>query len=293
MKKALTILIVLLGLVSCSGGGNKVTSGEVVFESKDKKVKVYKEEVDFLINQAIDPDMIDQIPKEQLEEQKKAIIKQLALYKAIALSPEASKLKNSKDYKYALGLQEDAILTGVYLKDKVKDIKVSDEDAKKFYDENKQLFTIQEDAAELQLIYLPYRTDEEKAAADKVLAEAKQNKDKFGDLAKQYSINKESGANGGFTGRIPLDRLNAKDAPIKEAVLKGTANEVVPNLIVQEEEGTAIVLKVNKKDVKGSTVNFDDVKKNIALTLKQQKISEEHAKIEKELVEKYNINDVK
>lgn len=292
MKKALATIIVLLGIVSCTGEGNKVTSGEVVFESKDKKVKVYKEEVDFLINQAIDPDMIDQIPKDQLEAQKNAIIKQLAFYKAIALSPEAAKLKASKDYKYAVGLQEDTVLTAVYLKDKVKDVKVTDEDAKKFYDDNKQAFTRQENAAELQLIYLPYRTDEEKAAAEKVLAEAKQNKDKFADLAKQYSADKTSGSNGGFTGPLPLDKLGAEVAPIRDAAIKGTVNEVVPNLVVLGSD-TAVVVKVNRKELKGEVVKFDDVKKNIVFQLKQQKIAEEQAKIEKEIVEKYNLDTIK
>lgn len=292
MKKALATIIVLLGVISCSGGGNKVTSGEVVFESKDKKVKVYKEEVDFLINQAIDPDMIDQIPKEQLEAQRNAIIKQLAFYKAIALSPEVAKLKASKDYKYALGLQEDTVLTAVYLKDKVKDIKISDEDVKKFYDDNKQAFTRQENAAELQLIYLPYRTDEEKAAAEKVLAEAKQNKDNFADLAKKYSADKTSGSNGGFTGPLPLDKLGAEVAPIRDAAIKGTVNEVVPNLVVLGSD-TAVVVKVNAKELKGEVVKLEDVNKNIAFQLKQQKIAEEQAKIEKEIVEKYNLDTIK
>ena len=128
MKKALAGLLILLGLVSCTGDSNRVASGEVVYESKDKKVKVYKEEVDFVINQSMDPEMLEQVPKEQLDAQKKAIIKQLAFYKAIALSPEAAKLKATKDYKLALGLQEDTLITGLYLKDKVKDIKVTDEE---------------------------------------------------------------------------------------------------------------------------------------------------------------------
>ena len=77
MKKALAGLLILLGLVSCTGDSNRLTTGEVVFESKDKKVKVFKEEVDFVINQSMDPEMLDQVPKEQLDAQKKAIIKQL------------------------------------------------------------------------------------------------------------------------------------------------------------------------------------------------------------------------
>ena len=39
MKKALAGLLILLGLVSCTGDSNRLTTGEVVFESKDKKVK--------------------------------------------------------------------------------------------------------------------------------------------------------------------------------------------------------------------------------------------------------------
>ena len=291
MKKALAGLLILLGLVSCTGDSNRVASGDVVYESKDKKVKVFKEEVDFVINQSMDPEMLEQVPKEQLEAQKKAIIKQLAFYKAIALSPEAAKLKATKDYKLALGLKEDTLLTGLFLKDKVKDIKISDEETKKFYDENKAAFTRQDNIADLQLIYLPYRSDEEKAQADKVLAEAKQNKDKFGDLAKQYSADKTSAANGGATGPLPLDKLGANFAPIRDAALNGPVNEVVPSLVVLGGD-TAVIVKVNKKELKGEVVKYDDVKKNIAFQLKQKKIGEEQAKIEKEIVDKYDLNSI-
>lgn len=291
MKKALAGLLILIGLVSCTGDNNRITSGEVVYESKDKKVKVFKEEVDFVINQSMDPEMLEQVPKEQLEAQKKAIIKQLAFYKAIALSPEAAKLKATKDYKLALGMQEDTLLTGLYLKDKVKDIKITDEETKKFYDENKAAFTRQDNVADLQLIYLPYRSDEEKAQADKVLAEAKQNKDKFGDLAKQYSADKTSAANGGATGPLPLDKLGANFAPIRDAAINGTVNEVAPNLVILGGD-TAVIVKVNQKELKGEVVKYDDVKKNIAFQLKQKKIGEEQAKIEKEIVDKYDLNSI-
>ena len=291
MKKALAGLLILLGLVSCTGDSNRMTTGEVVFESKDKKVKVFKEEVDFVINQSMDPEMLEQVPKEQLDAQKKAIIKQLAFYKSIALSPEAAKLKATKDYKMALGLQEDTLLTGLYLKDKVKDVKITDEETKKFYDDNKAAFTRQDNIADLQLIYLPYRSDEEKAQADKILAEAKQNKDKFGDLAKQYSADKTSGANGGATGPLPLDKLGANFAPIKDAAINGAVNEVVPNLVVLGGD-TAVIVKVNKKELKGEVVKYEDVKKNIAFQLKQKKIAEEQAKIEKEIVDKYDLNSI-
>ena len=291
MKKALAGLLILLGLVSCTGDSNRLTTGEVVFESKDKKVKVFKEEVDFVINQSMDPEMLDQVPKEQLDAQKKAIIKQLAFYKSIALSPEAAKLKATKDYKMALGLQEDTLLTGLFLKDKVKDIKVSDEETKKFYDDNKSAFTRQDNIADLQLIYLPYRSDDEKAQADRVLAEAKQNKDKFGDLAKQYSADKTSGANGGVTGPLPLDKLGADFAPIKDAAINGAVNEVAPNLVILGGD-TAVIVKVNKKELKGEVVKYEDVQKNIAFQLKQKKIAEEQAKIEKEIVDKYDLNSI-
>jgi parvulin-like peptidyl-prolyl isomerase len=291
MKKALAGLLILIGLVSCTGDSNRVASGEVVYESKDKKVKVYKEEVDFVINQSMDPEMLEQVPKDQLEMQKKAIIKQLAFYKAIALSPEAAKLKASKDYKLAMGLQEDTLVTGLYLKDKVKDIKVTDEETKKFYDDNKAAFTRQDNVADLQLIYLPYRSDDEKAQADRILAEAKQNKDKFGDLAKQYSADKTSAANGGATGPLPLDKLGANFAPIRDAALNGAVNEVAPNLVILGGD-TAVIVKVNQKELKGEVVKYDDVKKNIAFQLKQKKIAEEQAKIEKEIVDKYELNSI-
>ena len=103
MKKVIASIIIIAGLVACSDQ-NKITTGKVVFKSEDGKVQVYQEEVDFLINQAVDPEMLKQIPKEQLEAQKKLIIKQLTFQKAIAITPDAEKLKSSNDYKYAMSI---------------------------------------------------------------------------------------------------------------------------------------------------------------------------------------------
>ena len=140
MKKVIASIIIIAGLVACSDQ-NKITTGKVVFKSEEGKVQVYQEEVDFLINQAVDPEMLKQIPKEQLEAQKKLIIKQLAFQKAIAITPDAEKLKSSNDYKYAMSIQSDSTLMSVYLKDKTKDIKVTDDEVKKAYEENKQAYT--------------------------------------------------------------------------------------------------------------------------------------------------------
>ena len=290
MKKIIASIIILAGLVACSDQ-NKITSGKVVFKSEDGKVQVYQEEVDFLINQAVDPEMLKQIPKDQLEAQKKLIIKQLAFQKAIAMTPDAEKLKSSKDYKYAMSMQADSTLMSVYLKDKTKDIKVTDEEIKKAYDENKEAYTQQANAAELNLIYVPYKSDEDKANADKILAEVKQNKDKFGELAKKYSIDKTSAANGGATGPVPLDQLSPEFTPIKDAALNGTVGEVYSSLAILSN-GTAVIVKIDKRQKKGEVIKFEDVKAGIAMQLKQKKVAEAQEKIVKEITDKYKLDSI-
>ena len=44
--------------------------------------------------------------------------------------------------------------------------------------------------------------------------------------------------------------------------------------------------------LKGEVVKYEDVQKNIAFQLKQKKIAEEQAKIEKEIVDKYDLNSI-
>ena len=55
---------------------------------------------------------------------------------------------------------------------------------------------------------------------------------------------------------------------------------------------TAVFVKVNKKELKVDVVKYEDVQKNIAFQLKQKKIAEEQAKIEKEIVDKYDLNSI-
>ena len=288
MKKLFVGVLVILALASC-GNSNKITSGKEAFKSKDGKVVVYQEEVDYIMSQE-DPELLKQIPADQLEARKKQIIRNLALQKALAQTKEAQALKNAKDFKYQMSIAEDTTLAGLYIKDKTKDIAITDEEAKKVYEENKAAFTQQDDVADLQIITMEYGTPEAQAAADKALAEAKQNKDKFGEYAKKYSIDKNAAATGGATGAIPLGNLSPEFAPVREAVVKGAVGEVYPELVVVGDK--AMIIKVNQKKLKGEITKFEDVKPAIIFQLKQKKVGEKTNEIVNEIEKQYDLESI-
>ena len=98
-KIKLGIIAVMCTLALACGGGSK-PSGKVLFESPDKKVKVYESEV----NNEIQKNLFSQglkesdIPKDQLEATRRNIIQSIAITKAMALEGKAKKLDSDKKY---------------------------------------------------------------------------------------------------------------------------------------------------------------------------------------------------
>ena len=87
MKNKIKVLIVtVLCILALSCGGNSGKSGKVVFESEDKKIKVYESELNYELQRNLDAvgAELKDVPKEQLEQMKLNIIKSIATARAFA-----------------------------------------------------------------------------------------------------------------------------------------------------------------------------------------------------------------
>ena len=281
-KIKLGIIAVMCTLALACGGGSK-PSGKVLFESPDKKVKVYESEV----NNEIQKNLFSQglkesdIPKDQLEATRKNIIQSIAITKAMALEARAKKLDSDKKYTESIEMAKDNILATLNVADQVNKVNVTDEEAKKYYDANPAAFTRADDVVKLQLIGI---TSGDQAKADAALKEATANPNNFAEAVKKYSEIPNAGT--GETNDLPLTELAKTHAPVAEAVKAAQKGQVINSVIKVNNEW--YIVKVLDKAPKG-LVAYDKVKDMIKYQLKIQKRQEANQKYVQEIADKYNI----
>ena len=153
MKNKIKVLIVtVLCILALSCGGNSGKSGKVVFESEDKKIKVYESELNYELQRNLDAvgAELKDVPKEQLEQMKLNIIKSIATARAFALKAAEKKLDKDKKYTEGLEITKENFLASVAMMDRLSSVNVTDDEAKKVYEANRANFERPEDAVRLQ-----------------------------------------------------------------------------------------------------------------------------------------------
>ncbi len=146
-----------------------------------------------------------------------------------------------------------------YLYDKVAPaVTPTDAEIAAYYEENMEQFAT---PAQSQLSHILFATDD-KATAEKVLAELKGGAD-FAELAKQYSIDTGSGANGGDLGLSSTDAYVTEFADAADALKVGEMSG-----LVESQFGWHIILKVDEQPAAQQTL--EEASATISNTLGQQ-----------------------
>ena len=283
MKNKIKLGIITIMCALALACGEAKPSGKVLFESPDKKVKVYESEVNNEIQKTLFAQGLKEsdIPKDQLEATKKSIVQSIALTKAMALEAKAKKLDSDKKYTESIEMAKDNILATLNVADQVNKVNVTDDEAKKYYDANPSAFTRPDDVVKLQLIVI---TSGNQAKADTALKEATANPNNFTEFVKKYSEIPNAGT--GETNDLPLAELAKTHAAISEAVKGAQKGQVINSIIKIGNEW--YVVKLLDKEPKG-LVAYDKVKDMIKNQMKVQKRQEANQKYVQEIADKYNI----
>ena len=283
MKNKIKLGIITIMCALALACGEAKPSGKVLFESPDKKVKVYESEVNNEIQKNLFAQGLKEsdIPKDQLEATKKSIVQSIALTKAMALEAKAKKLDSDKKYTESIEMAKDNILATLNVADQVNKVNVTDDEAKKYYDANPSAFTRPDDVVKLQLIVI---TSGNQAKADTALKEATANPNNFTEFVKKYSEIPNAGT--GETNDLPLAELAKTHAAISEAVKGAQKGQVINSIIKIGNEW--YVVKLLDKEPKG-LVAYDKVKDMIKNQMKVQKRQEANQKYIQEIADKYNI----
>jgi len=252
--KTLVPMVLAISLVACKPGEGK-KEGKTLAEVDGKTITTedFKNEVDRL------PPYLK--PMVQSSEGRKELLDSMIVREILLEQAKKDGVDKSKDVSDRLDDLRKRLIVETYLKKKVEaEAKVTDEEMKKFYDENKDKFKTGD---QVRASHILVKTDKE---AQDILAQLKKGA-KFEDLAKKYSAD-SSAAKGGDLGWFPrgamVPEFDKVAFSLKEGELSG---------IVKTNFGFHII-KVTGKRAAGIRT-FDEMKDQIKSNLmpaKQQQI---------------------
>jgi peptidyl-prolyl cis-trans isomerase C len=235
---------------------------------------------------------IDGLPFEQqknyqTEEQKKAILENLIQNHILALEAKKEKMDKEKGVVAALDDLVEYHLANVYIRYKLSDIAINDEEAKKYYEDHKAEFTTPAMVkAQHILIKLGVNTPfREEQAALKKANKIKKDLDKgadFSTLAKKSSDDEETKDKGGDIGYFSRETINPDIADAAFSLKTGEISKPVRSVL-----GYHIIKVTDKKEPE--LIPLLQVERKIKMTifeLKKQEVIKEKIK---QLKEKYKV----
>lgn len=250
--------------------------------------KITDKDMDFF-KQVIPGFNFDKLSKQD----KEMAINQLIERKLALIAASKDKIEKDKEYKEALNILKTNLAIDLWVKQQqenfAKTVKVTKEDAKKFYDANKNLFIDQQ----AQVRQIVVKTKEE---ADKIIADLKGKKGDalqtlFIKLANEKSIDAgtQKSQNGGDLGTVNRNQMLPQ---FTDAVFS-LAPQTYTTTPIQTESGYHIVFLQSKTEAK--TVPFEQAETAIQNNLKAQMIEMKIREKMKQMREKakVTINPIK
>jgi len=199
------------------------------------------------------------------------------------LSQKAYKegIDKTKEYKEELENIKNSLATQLYTKKIINSVKVSDKDAKEYYEKNKDQFTEKEDKVKARHILV-----KDEKEAQKIIDELKKSKDvekKFIELAKSKSIG-PSGKDGGELGWFTKERMVPKFSKAAFELKKGEFTKKP----VKTQFGYHVIY-IEDRINKGDLIPFDKIKNQVKDVLKNQEIKMKIDETIKNLRSKYKV----
>lgn len=262
MKKLFIGLFVILCLFSCT----KKENGKVLATIDKDQITMDE------FNKELDKIPMNMKMAVATESGKKSFLDNLIIKKLLLRESIKDKTEDSKEFQTRLLDIKTQLLIESLLKKKIaSDSQLSDVEAKKYYDENKDKFKKER---EINTRHILLKTEEEA----KQIKEKLQNGEDFIELAKKFSIDPNAKTTGGEIGFQPKGSILPE---YEEAAFKLNRIGQVSG-IVKSQYGYHIIRLEGTKPP--TFVAFDEVKDFIKQQMAQEK--------QKELVQKY-IEDLK
>ena len=210
------------------------------------------------------------------EQGRKMILDDVISMRLYALDAEAQKLDQTPEFQAQLQSARRAMLAQASMREAIKGLTVSDDEARKFYDDNPEMFKNPE---RVHARHILVSGDENLA---KVQAELKSGKS-FDVVAKENSIDPGSAANGGDLGEFPRGMM----VPEFEKAAFELKNPGDVSEPVKTQFGWHII-KLEER-IPESPMPFEQVKSRLLQELQEQKTQTLLQEKAKALEEKYKV----
>ena len=210
------------------------------------------------------------------EQGRKMILDDVISMRLYALDAEDSGLDKTPEFQATLENAKRAMLAQAAMRKVVDGITVTDDEARKFYDANPEMFV------QPERVHARHILVSDDAVLAKVQEDLKAGKD-FAETAKEYSIDPGSAANGGDLGEFPKGVMVAE---FEKAAfdLKNPGDVSEP---VKTQFGWHIIRL--EEHIAASPVAFEQVKAQIVQELQGQKTQETLEARSRELEGKYKV----
>ncbi|MBM5782599.1 MAG: hypothetical protein FJ368_04170 [Pelagibacterales bacterium] len=269
-KKLFSALVILASILFLATGFfiNRNSSGLLV--AKVNEQKIYKTEIGAKLhdifsgqNSSVKTPEIEKLPKEVLE----ILVKEIYLEKELVKKAQSEGLEKDPEIKSQIEQAKNKILRHAYLNKLTSEAATEEKVNNRYLELTKDL----EGKKEYQISHILVKTKEE---AEDILQKLK--KSKFAELAKKYSIDKESASNGGNLEFMVEDNLVKE---IAESVSSLKVNEV--SHPIQTKFGWHII-KLN--EVKEANLPaFESIKESIREQIKHNIANETNSRITKDI----------
>jgi parvulin-like peptidyl-prolyl isomerase len=202
------------------------------------------------------------------KETQKNILKGLVDKKLLSSVALNSDVVNDKIYKSTLkstieNIKEELAMQ-IWMQKEMKKTKISDSEAKKYYNDNKSRFMQPE---QYKARHILVKTKKEAQDIINKLSKSKNLKSDFAKLAKEKSTG-PSGKNGGDLGWFPKDRMVSQFSKATGALKRGTITKTP----VKTQFGYHVIYLEDKKAP--SSISFDKIKNDIKTFLVQNKFKQ-------------------
>jgi peptidyl-prolyl cis-trans isomerase C len=224
--------------------------------------------------------IISRYPQEQRgalqnEAKKKQLIEQLISFELMNKFGKEIELDKTQEYKDAMENISKEVITSMAINKVLGDITVTDDEVKKYYEDNKETFG---QPATVSARHILVETEEEaKNAKEEILS----GKISFGDASMKYSMcpsNQQGGNLGEFSKGMMVPEF-------EEAAFTAEIGEISEPVKTQFGYHLIVVDAKNEASVK----SFDEVKDTVLNQLLKQNQHEKYDQILKELEAKYGV----
>jgi peptidyl-prolyl cis-trans isomerase C len=224
--------------------------------------------------------IISRYPQEQRgalqsEPKKKELLEQLISFELMNKFGKEIGLDKTQEYKEAIENISKEVITSMAINKVLADVTVTDDEVKKYYDDNKEAFG---KPATVSARHILVETEEEaKKAKEEILS----GSISFGDASMKYSMcpsNQQGGNLGEFSKGMMVPEF-------EEAAFNAVIGEITEP--VKTQFGYHLILVDTKNEA--SVKSFDEVKDNVLNQLLQQNQHTKYDQILKELEGKYGV----